>query len=198
MRIYLLCALLLMLCSGAEAKKKHSSSSSTSPISPSRESLIRQNLCLDQMGIVRIQSEQELDEMVAQGLLSPIPITKALRVSPSLPQERRYVSSFVTPFLLSLSEQFYSKFGKPLVIDSAVRPRDVQERLRHTNYAAAPADGETASSHESGLTVDFSKRMTGAQLRWMRSMLIMYQATNVVIAEEERRCFHVEVIGGTE
>ena len=195
----LLCVWMLILCATlSQAKQRRGSKPTLTPISPSRESLIRQNLCLDQMGIVRIQSEQELDEMVAQGLLSPIPITKALRVSPSLPQERRYVSSFVTPFLLSLSEQFYSKFGKPLVIDSAVRPRDVQERLRHTNYAAAPADGETASSHESGLTVDFSKRMTGAQLRWMRSMLIMYQATNVVIAEEERRCFHVEVIGETE
>ena len=170
----------------------------TSPLCPNRESLIRQNLVINQMGLERIQNEQEVSDMVAQGKLRALPITEALRVSPSLPQERRYVSPFVVPFLLSLSEQCYAKFGKPLTVDSAVRPKSVQERLRRINYSAAPVDGETASSHEAGTTFDLSKKMPKAQLQWLRNILSMYQAYNVVIAEEEKNCMHIQVIGETE
>lgn len=195
----LLCVWMLILCATlSQAKQRRGSKPTLTPISPSKESLIRQNLVVDQMAIPRIQTDEELQSLVEAGTLEALPITCAVTIAPSLPANRRYALPITNAFLLTLGRAYRGKFGKPLVIDSAVRPRDVQERLRHTNYAAAPADGETASSHESGLTVDFSKRMTGAQLRWMRSMLIMYQATNVVIAEEERRCFHVEVIGGTE
>jgi hypothetical protein len=163
-------------------------------LAPSHESLLRQNICVDQMGLERIQNEQELSEMVAQGKLRALPVTEALRVSPSLPQERRYVLSFVTPFLLSLSEQYYAKFGIPLVIDSAVRSREIQERLRRTNRAAAPVDGETASSHESGCTVDLSKRMSRAQRQWLEAMLSYEVAMNHVIVENEKACYHVMVL----
>jgi D-alanyl-D-alanine dipeptidase len=136
--------------------------------------------------------------LVIVGTLEALPITDAVTIAPSLPANRRYALPITNAFLLTLGKAYHERFGTALVVDSAVRPRDTQERLRHTNYAAAPADGELASSHESGLTVDISKRMSGAQLRWVRSMLSMYEAMNVVIAEEERGCFHVEVIGEPE
>jgi D-alanyl-D-alanine dipeptidase len=97
-------------------------------------------------------------------------------------------------FLLSLSEAYRQQFGKALTVDSAVRPKSVQERLRRTNRAAAPVNGETASSHESGTTFDLSKKMPRAQLQWLRNMLGMYQAYDVVIVEEEKNCLHIMVL----
>ena len=185
---------LLVLCPLTFAYK-------ATPITPSTRSLIRQNQCADQMNLVRIQDDAELQRMVADGRLTALPMTKALSIAPSLPAGRRYVLSFVTPFLLTLSEQYYAKFGKPLVIDSAVRDADTQRRLRKRNRNAAPVDGETASSHETGATVDIAKRgMTSAQLQWTRAMLSYEVVMNRVIVEEERHqaCFHTMVLGGTE
>jgi hypothetical protein len=36
------------------------------------------------------------------------------------------------------------------------------------------------------------------QLQWLRDELYMYQATQIVIVEEERRCFHLVIIGEVE
>jgi hypothetical protein len=62
-------------------------------------------------------------------------------------------------------------------------------------------DGETASSHETGATIDIAKRgMTSAQLQWMRAMLSYEVVMNRAIVEEERHqaCFHTFIMGGTE
>jgi len=40
--------------------------------------------------------------------------------------------------------------------------------------------------------------MPRGELQWLRNVLSMYQAYNVVIVEEERRCLHVQVIGEAE
>jgi hypothetical protein len=198
----LLCVWMLILCvTCAQAKSHHGfrkSSMPTTVISPSHDSLLRQNQAIDQMGLVRIQNEDELAEMIGSGKLAALPVNDAVKIAPSLPDNRRYALPLTISFLLSLSGAYRAEFGKPLMVDSAVRPRSVQERLRRTNYAAAPADGETASSHEAGTTFDISKRMNKAQLRWMRNMLSYYTATCVTIVEEERACFHIQVIGETE
>jgi len=198
----LLCVWTLMLCiTFAQAKSRHKYSKSSKPLTiltPSHESLIRQNLVINELDLPRIQNEDELTEMIGSGKLAALPVNDAVKIAPSLPDNRRYALPLTISFLLSLSGAYRAEFGKPLMVDSAVRPRSVQERLRRTNYAAAPADGETASSHEAGTTFDISKRMNKAQLRWMRNMLSYYTATCVTIAEEERACFHIQVIGETE
>ena len=191
-------ALMILLMIGT-AQARHIGK--TTPITPSHASLLRQNLCVDQMVLTRIQDDAELQRMVADGRLIALPVTKALSIAPSLPAGRRYVLSFVAPFLLTLSEQYYARFGKPLVIDSAVRDADTQRRLRKHNRNAAPVDGETASSHETGATIDIAKRgMTRAQLQWMRAMLSYEVVMNRAVVEEEHRqaCFHTFVMGGTE
>jgi len=99
---------------------------------------------------------------------------------------------------LSLSEQYYAQFHKPLVVDSAVRSKRTQGLLLRYNKGAAPVEGETASVHSTGTAVDLSKRMPRGELQWLRNVLSMYQAYNVVIVEEERRCLHVQVIGEAE
>jgi hypothetical protein len=150
------------------------------------------------MGLERIQDEFELSCLVKAESLVALPNNRAIKIAPSLPANRRYALPRTVFFLLSLSEAYRQQFGKALTVDSAVRPKSVQERLRRTNYSAAPVDGETASSHEVGTTFDLSKKMSRAQLQWLRNMLSMYQGYNVVIVEEEKNCMHIMVIGETE
>ncbi len=60
------------------------------------------------------------------------------------------------------------------------------------------ADGDTASSHLAGLTVDLQRRgMTKEQVRWMEHYLYYMKALGLVEPEEERRqwVFHIMVSG---
>jgi len=198
----LLCVWTLMLCvTFAQAKSHHGFrkySTPTTVISPSHESLLRQNWAIDQMGLVRIQNEDELTRLVEQGVLVALPSNNSLAIARGLPANRRYALPLTISFLLSLSGAYRAEFGKPLMVDSAVRPRSVQERLRRTNYAAAPADGETASSHMAGTTFDISKNMTPTQRHWLEAMLSYEVAENHAIVENERACYHIQVIGETQ
>jgi len=146
------------------------------------------------MHLERIQNEFELSCLVKAGGLVALPITDAVRIAPSLPANRRYALPGTVSFLLLLSEAYRQHFNAPLVVDSAVRPVAVQQRLRRTNKSAAPAEGETASSHETGTTFDLSRNVTHAELRWLEEMLGMYQAYDVVIVEEEKNCLHIMVL----
>jgi hypothetical protein len=187
----MLCVI-LALCFTVQAKTK------PTPIAPSRASLLRQNICADQMGLQRLQNQDEVQDAISRGVLIALPITPGLRVAPSLPLSRRYARPTTVQFLLTLSEAYRLRFGKYLTIDSAVRDADTQRRLRRINPSAAPVSGETASAHETGAAVDVSKNLSRSQLQWLRNMLSMYQAMNVVVVEEERRCLHIVTIGETE
>ena len=180
----------------AQANSRHQCTSKS--LKPTHESLVRQNEAIDQMSLERIQNEFELSCLVKAGILVALPNTDAVKPAPSLPANRRYALPRTVFFLLSLSEAYRQQFGKALTVDSAVRPKSVQERLRRTNRAAAPVNGETASSHESGTTFDLSKKMPRAQLQWLRNVLSYEVAMNHVIVEDERNCLHVMVLGGTE
>jgi hypothetical protein len=153
------------------------------------------------MGLRRFQNEIEVQDVVESGTLIALPNDGAMVIARGLPANRRYARPATVAFLLRLAEAYRLKFSKPLVIDSAVRDADTQRRLRKHNRNAAPVDGETASSHETGATVDIAKRgMNRAQLQWMRAVLSYEVVMNRVIVEEEKHqaCFHTMVLGGTE
>ena len=193
MRTCILYLLLLLLYSNAEAKTKHYRSSNTL-LAPSRQSLLLQNQMINQMGLERIVDERELSRLVEAEVLVALPNTDAVKIAPSLPANRRYVLPMVNSFLVRLTSEYYAEFHQPLVVDSAVRPVTVQKWLRRHNASAAPVDGETASSHEAGCTVDLSRRLTKQQMKWLEWRLFYYeQARQAVIVEEERRCFHIMV-----
>jgi hypothetical protein len=66
------------------------------------------------------------------------------------------------------------------------------------NRNAAPADGDTASSHLAGVTVDLQRRgLSKQQIVWMEHYLFYMKALGLVEPEEERRhwCFHIMVSG---
>ena len=155
-KIKFLCVLLLVT-SFAQAKSYRGTKTSFPALKPSHESLLQQNYVIDQQHWVRIRDERELSRAIDAGRLVNIPASETLTIATSLPANRRYVLPHVSGFLGQLSGDYYAVFGKPLQIDSAVRPVSVQTKLRRYNRNAAPAEGETASSHESGATVDFAK-----------------------------------------
>ncbi len=93
-------------------------------------------------------------------------------------------------------EVYYDRFHEQIQLNSAVRTVKVQKKLRRRNRNAAPAEGETASSHLAGITVDLQRRgMTKDEIRFVEYYLFYLRALSLVEPEEERRhwCFHVMV-----
>jgi len=165
---------------------------------PSHESLLLQNAEIDRLDLPRIQDETELEALKADGSLVAIVPGEALRIEPSLDPSRRFCRTWTRDFVDDLSQAYYNRFGQQIQVNSAVRTVKVQKKLRRHNRNAAPADGDTASSHLAGVTVDLQRRgMTKDQIKWMERYLFYMKALGLVEPEEERRhwCFHVMVSG---
>ena len=165
---------------------------------PSHESLLIQNAEVDRLNLPRIQDETELEALKADGSLLQIEPGETLRIDPRLDPSRRYCRPWTLDFVDDLSQAYYNRFHQQIQVNSAVRTVKVQRRLRRRNRNAAPADGDTASSHLAGVTVDLQRRgMTKEQIRWMEHYLFYMKAIGLVEPEEERRhwCFHIMVSG---
>lgn len=165
---------------------------------PSHESLLIQNAEIDRLELPRIQDETELEAMKADGLLLPIVASETLRFDPRLDPSRRYCRPWTRDFTEDLSQAFYNRFHQQIQVNSAVRTVKVQKKLRRHNRNAAPADGDTASSHLAGVTVDLQRRgMSKDQIRWMEHYLFYMKALGLVEPEEERHqwVFHIMVSG---
>ncbi len=162
----------------------------------SHDSLLRQNAEIDRLQLPRIQNDQELQELISQDKLVPLPDDKEVRVDPRLEPSRRFCRPWTRDFLEDFGQAYYKQFHQPIQVNSAVRTVEQQERLARYNHNAAPADGETASSHLAGLTVDIAKRgMTRRQRQFVEGYLVNMRNLGMVEAVEERRqaCFHVMV-----
>jgi hypothetical protein len=165
---------------------------------PSHESLLLQNAEVDRMNLPRIQDDTELEALKVDGSLVEIIPSESLRIEPSLDPSRRYCRPWTLDFVNDLSQAYYNRFHAQIQLNSAVRTVKVQRKLRRHNRNAAPYEGETASSHLAGLTVDLQRRgMTKDQIRWMEHYLFYMKSVGLVEPEEERRhwCFHIMVSG---
>jgi hypothetical protein len=162
----------------------------------SHDSLVRQNAEIDRLQLPRIQNDQELEELIARDQLVALPENHALRIDPRIEPSRRFCRPWTRQFLEDFGQAYYKEFHQPLQVNSAVRTVEQQERLARFNHNAAPAEGETASSHLAGLTVDIAKRgMTRRQRTFTESYLVNMRNLGLIEAVEERRqaCFHVMV-----
>lgn len=167
-----------------------------SPLRGTHASLLRQNERDRAEGLTRIKDEAELESLVHQHDLIALPVSGDVQVDPRLAQDRRYTRPWTAEFLRALGRSFSHQFGEPLVITSAVRPATYQERLTWRNGNAAPANGEIASPHEFGATIDIGKKgMTAREMAWMRGYLLPLQQAGQIDVEEEfyQACFHVTV-----
>ena len=163
---------------------------------PTHDSLLRQNEEIDRLDLPRIQDDTELEALKASGALVPIEESDSLKIEPSLDPSRRYCRPWTRDFVADLSEVYYRQFHDQIQVNSAVRTVKVQKKLRRRNRNAAPAEGDTASSHLAGVTVDLQRRgMTKEEIRFVERYLFYLKALGLVEPEEERRhwCFHVMV-----
>jgi hypothetical protein len=165
---------------------------------PSHESLLLQNAEIDRLELPRIQDDTELEALKADGSLLAIVPNESLKIEPSLDPSRRYCRPWTLDFVNDLSQAYYNRFRAQIQLNSAVRTVKVQRKLRRHNRNAAPAEGDTASSHLAGVTIDLQRRgLSKEQITWMEHYLFYMKALGLVEPEEERRhwCFHIMVSG---
>ena len=168
-----------------------------SPLAGSRESLIHQNEMAEAEGLERIQDDADLNNRIASGALVPVPVDGWLRINVDLPENRRYCRPWTADFLRALAEAHAGAFpSSPLEVTSAVRTVEYQRRLQRVNGNAAAADGDLASPHLTGGTIDLGKKgMSRREIAWMRNWLMPLQQAGKIDVEEEFRqsCFHISV-----
>ena len=162
----------------------------------SHDSLLRQNEEIDRLNLTRIADDQQLEELELRGDLVALHESRSLEIAPNLEMNRRFCRPWTREFVEDLSQAYYSEFHQPIQITSAVRTVDQQARLSRWNHNAAPIDGDTASSHLAGLTVDIGKRVMSMRERaWINQYVLRLQQLGLVEAAEERRqaCYHIMV-----
>lgn len=158
--------------------------------------LVRQNVQLDQLELPRIADDEELLALEARQELVPVESSRSLSIASNLTASRRYCRPWTRDFLEDLSEDFYNEFHRPIVVTSLVRTVEQQRKLRRRNGNAAPQEGETASTHLTGVTVDILKRgLTRKQHNWLNEYFMPLKQAGLIDPIEERRqpVFHVVV-----
>ncbi len=166
------------------------------PLKGSHESLVRQNTRADAEGLERIEDEEDLNRLVCAHELVSLPASESLHVNTSMETNRRYCRPWTAKFLTDLAEAHYQRFKRPLQVNSAVRTVAYQRRLIRINGNAAPAEGDIASPHLTGATIDIGKKgLSLSEIGWMRAYLLPLQQAGRIDVEEEfaQSCFHISV-----
>ena len=166
------------------------------PLLGSHLSLERQNDKTEADGLERIEDEGDLADRIARKMLVPLPASSALTVNANLIENHRYCRPWTARFLSDLARVHSALFHSPLEVNSAVRTVEYQKRLMETNGNAAAAEGDVASPHLTGATIDIAKQgLSRQEMGWMRSWLLTLQKAGKIDVEEEfqQACFHITV-----
>jgi hypothetical protein len=180
----------------AEVPLRHAKLPLLPPLKGSRASLVRQNERAEAEGLERIEDDGQLNELRRTHALVALPAGVPLRVNPELPANRRYCRPWTARFLADLARVHYARFHRPLQVNSAVRTVEYQRRLIEINGNAAPADGDIASPHLTGATIDIAKKgLSLSEIAWMRAYLLPLQTAGKIDVEEEfyQACFQITV-----
>ena len=169
----------------------------TSPLRGSRASLERQDeISEGQDGLERIQDEDDLQDRIAHNFLVPVPTSADLTINQNLPETHRYCRPWTAQFLADLARLHAERFHSSLEVSSAVRTVEYQKQLERVNGNAAAAEGDIASPHLTGATIDIAKgNMTRDEIAWMRTSLLALEMAGKLDVEEEfkQACFHITV-----
>ena len=180
-----------------EAASLHMNGGATpAPLRGSFASLARQNEKLDAEGLQRILDQSDLESRIAHHLLVPVPVSEGLTINQNLSMDRRYCRPWTARFLTDLATVHGELFHRPLEVTSAVRTVAYQKRLMRINGNATSAVGDIVSPHETGATIDITKKgMSWRELAWMRRVLLALQNSGMIDVEEEfeQSCFHITV-----
>jgi hypothetical protein len=168
-----------------------------SPLRGSLASLERQNQKSEaEDGLERIQDEDDLQDRIAHNFLVPVPTSADLTINQNLPEAHRYCRPWTAQFLADLARLHAERFHSSLEVSSAVRTVEYQKQLERINGNAAAAEGDIASPHLTGATIDIAKaNMTRDEIAWMRASLLALQEAGKLDVEEEfkQSCFHITV-----
>jgi hypothetical protein len=166
------------------------------PMRGSHESLVRQNQRADEEGLTRVRDDIDIAALRLSGMLVSLPAGPGLRADPRLPVNRRYCRPWTASFLTDLARAHAQRFRDALQVNSAVRTIEYQRHLLRVNGNAAAVDGDAASPHLTGATIDIGKKnMTAEEVAWMRAYLSPLEAAGKIDVEEEfyQSCFHISV-----
>ena len=169
---------------------------SPSPLRGSYESLVRQNEKTEADSLERIEDDADLNDRIARKMLVPVPTSATLNVNQNLPENRRYCRPWTARFLTDLARAHAAAFHGPLEVSSAVRTVEYQKQLMKVNGNATAAEGDVASPHLTGATIDIAKNvLSRKEVAWMRAWLLPLQMAGKIDVEEEFRqsCFHITV-----
>lgn len=202
-RFFALTMLFLCAVPASAMRVKHPKKHKPAPVDErvfigTAESLISQNQAIDVMGLPRIQDDKQLRSLISENALVALTSNQYVTISPKLEAKRRYVKPSVDEFLQELGQEYYSQFGKPIQVNSAVRTIKTQLSLIRWNRNAAPIHGEKASAHLAGVAVDLQRRgLTLGEIRFLQQKLLPFARADEVIVEEELKepCFHIVVTG---
>jgi uncharacterized protein YcbK (DUF882 family) len=184
MRVFTLFFVLFFPCS---------SFASSASLVGSKESLRKQNEVADQEALQRIRTLAELKDLKSAKVLLPLPESV---VDKRLSEEYRWSLPRVSSFLEDLASVLMSNFGREFKVTSAVRTIEYQKILQIRIPNAVPTEGERASSHLTGATVDITKvGMSKKELQFVRRTLLDLEERNLIEATEEwvQSCFHIMV-----
>jgi hypothetical protein len=137
-----------------------------------------------------------LIDRIIRGMLVPVPASVALTVNGNLPANRRYCRPWTATFLSDLAHAHAAQFHSPIEVSSAVRTVAYQKQLMKTNGNATAAEGDVASPHLTGATIDIAKQgMSLREIAWMRIWLLQLENAGKIDVEEEfqQSCFHITV-----
>jgi hypothetical protein len=179
-----------------EVPLKHAKLVLLPPLKGSRASLVRQNERTEAEGLERIEDDEQLNDLRREHELVAVPVSMSLRINPDLPANRRYCRPWTSRFLSDLARVHYARFHRPLQVNSAVRTVEYQRHLIEINDNAAPAEGDIASPHLTGATIDIGKKgLSLSEIAWMRAYLLPLQTAGKIDVEEEfyQSCFHITV-----
>jgi hypothetical protein len=166
------------------------------PLRGSYESLVRQNEKSEADNLERIEDDDDLADRIARKMLVPVPVSAALTVNSNLPENRRYCRPWTAKFLTDLARAHAAEFHGPLEVSSAVRTVAYQKQLMRSNGNATAAEGDVASPHLTGATIDISKLgLSRQEIGWMRAWLLPLEQAGKIDVEEEFRqsCFHITI-----
>jgi uncharacterized protein YcbK (DUF882 family) len=180
----------------APSHRIETAANTPSPLKGTYDSLVRQNQRSELEGLERIEDEDDLNDRIAAGVLVPVPTSQQLAINGNLPENRRYCRPWTADFLRDLSRAHSTEFAAPLMVTSAVRTVEYQRQLQTVNGNAAAAEGDVASPHLTGGSIDIAKSsMNRKEIAWMRKWLLEMQKTGQIDVEEEfkQSCFHITV-----
>jgi hypothetical protein len=166
------------------------------PMKGSHEILVHQNVMADADGLIRIQDDAAIQDLLTLKDLVPIPVGSGLQVDERLPMNRRFCRPWTGQFLAALARAHAARFHTNLQVNSAVRTVEFQQKLLRTNGNAAPAEGDTASPHLTGQAVDLAKKgLSMSEIAWMRGYLLPLVQEGKIDVEEEfqQSCFHISI-----